>query len=159
MLRASCPMTRLQRHRQVTNWRESCRISPRRQHAVTDHPPRHALSLPAAGRLWRAPNDASSTRLPRSKSDRGEPRDQSRAEEPMLRSGRIRQSCGDRAVFGRAKELCFESTVRLEHSPLDPADLDLEDAARTFPVDHCAYEMPDLAYCIERHQPGPTRAG
>ena len=31
---------------------------------------------------------------------------------------------------GRSKELCFESTVRLEHSPLDPVDLDLEDAAR-----------------------------
>ena len=57
---------------------------------------------------------------------------------------------------GRAKELCFESTVRLEHSPLDPADLDLEDAARTFPVDYSADEMPDLAYCIERHQPGPV---
>jgi len=38
--------------------------------------------------------------------------------------------------------------VRLEHSPLDPADLDLEDA--------CADEMPDLADCIERHQPGPV---
>jgi len=57
---------------------------------------------------------------------------------------------------GRAKELCFESTVRLEHSPLDPADLDLEDAARTFPVDYGADEMPDLAYCIECHQPGPV---
>jgi transglutaminase-like putative cysteine protease len=57
---------------------------------------------------------------------------------------------------GRAKELCFESTVHLEHSPLDPADLDLEDAARTFPVDYGADEMPDLAYCIERHQPGPV---
>jgi hypothetical protein len=54
---------------------------------------------------------------------------------------------------GRAKELCFESTVRLEHSPGDPADLDLEDAARIFPVDYGADEMPDLAYCIECHQP------
>jgi transglutaminase-like putative cysteine protease len=35
---------------------------------------------------------------------------------------------------GRSRELCFESTVRLEHSPLDTADLDLEDAAGTFPV-------------------------
>src|ERR1700687_5828020 len=31
----------------------------------------------------------------------------------------------------RSKELCFESIVRLEHSPLDPADLDLGHAART----------------------------
>ncbi|WGJ13290.1 transglutaminase family protein [Methylocapsa sp. D3K7] len=56
---------------------------------------------------------------------------------------------------GRSKELCFESTVRLEHSPLHAADLDLEDAARTFPVVYSADEMPDLAYCIERHQPDP----
>ncbi len=51
---------------------------------------------------------------------------------------------------GRSKELCFESIVCLEHSPLDAADLDLEDAARTFPVDYSADEMPDLAHCIER---------
>ena len=56
---------------------------------------------------------------------------------------------------GRSKELCFESIVCLEHSPLDAADLDLEDAARTFPVDYSADEMPDLAHCIERHQPDP----
>ena len=43
----------------------------------------------------------------------------------------------------------------LEHLPLDPADLDLEDAARTFPVDYSADEMPDLAYSIERDQPDP----
>ena len=34
---------------------------------------------------------------------------------------------------GRSKELCFESTVCLEHSPLDAADSDLEDPARPFP--------------------------
>ena len=55
----------------------------------------------------------------------------------------------------RSKVLCFESIVRLEHSPLDPADLDLEDAARTFPVDYSADEMLDLAHCIERHHPDP----
>ena len=31
---------------------------------------------------------------------------------------------------GRARELCFKSTVRLEHSPLAASDLDLEDAPR-----------------------------
>jgi transglutaminase-like putative cysteine protease len=56
---------------------------------------------------------------------------------------------------GRSKELCFESIVCLEHSPLDAADLDLEDAATTFPVDYSSDEMPDLAHCIERHQPDP----
>ena len=34
---------------------------------------------------------------------------------------------------GRSKELCFESTVCLEHSPLDAADLEIEDAARWLP--------------------------
>src|SRR3984893_2205701 len=56
---------------------------------------------------------------------------------------------------GRSQELCFESIVCLEHSPLDPADLDLEDAARAFPADYRADEIPDLAHCIERHQPDP----
>ena len=56
---------------------------------------------------------------------------------------------------GRAKELCFESIVCLEHSPSDAAKLDLDDASRTFPVDYSADEMPDLAHCIERHQPDP----
>src|ERR1700730_10505945 len=56
---------------------------------------------------------------------------------------------------GRSQELCFESIVCLEHSPLHPADLDLEDAARAFPFDYRADEIPDLAHCIERHQPDP----
>jgi transglutaminase-like putative cysteine protease len=55
----------------------------------------------------------------------------------------------------RSKELRFESTVCLEHSPLDAADLEIEDPARTFPVDYSADEMPDLANCIERHHPDP----
>ena len=55
----------------------------------------------------------------------------------------------------RSKELRFESTVCLEHSPLDGADLEIEDTARTFPVEYGTDERPDLAYCIERHQPDP----
>jgi transglutaminase-like putative cysteine protease len=56
---------------------------------------------------------------------------------------------------GRSKELRFESTVRLDHSPLDAVGLAIEDPARTFPVDYGADEMPDLANCIERHHPDP----
>jgi len=56
---------------------------------------------------------------------------------------------------GRSKELRFESTVCLDHSPLDAADLKIEDAARTFPVDYDADEMLDLTNCIERHHPDP----
>ena len=56
---------------------------------------------------------------------------------------------------GRSRQLWFESIVCLEHSPSDAGDLDLEDDARTFPFDYSADEMPDLAPCIERHQPDP----
>ncbi len=56
---------------------------------------------------------------------------------------------------GRAEELRFESTVRLEHWPVDAAGLDIEDAARTFPVDYSADEAPDIACCIERHYADP----
>lgn len=56
---------------------------------------------------------------------------------------------------GRSKELCFESIVCLEHSSSDVTNLDVEDEARTFPFHYSADEMPDLACCIERHQPDP----
>jgi transglutaminase-like putative cysteine protease len=56
---------------------------------------------------------------------------------------------------GRSKELCFESIVCLEHSPLDAADVDLEDDTRTFPFGYSADEMPDLAHYIERQQLDP----
>jgi len=55
---------------------------------------------------------------------------------------------------GRANELCFESTVCLEHSPRD-SDRDLEEAATAFPVDY-SDELPDLAHCIQRRQPDPN---
>jgi transglutaminase-like putative cysteine protease len=57
---------------------------------------------------------------------------------------------------GRSKELWFESIVCLEHSSADAAGLDLEDDARTFPFDYSADETPDLAPCLERHQPDPA---
>jgi transglutaminase-like putative cysteine protease len=56
---------------------------------------------------------------------------------------------------GRSNVLSFESTVSLEHSPPDVADLDLEDDASTFPFEYSADEMPDLARCIERHHLDP----
>jgi Bacterial transglutaminase-like N-terminal region/Transglutaminase-like superfamily len=52
---------------------------------------------------------------------------------------------------GRSKELRFESTVHLEHSPMDIADLEIEDAA--FPVNYSTDERPDLAHCIGRQHP------
>jgi len=56
---------------------------------------------------------------------------------------------------GVSTELSFESTVRLEHSPVHPADLSIEEIAQTFPVNYSADELPDLAQCIQRHQPDP----
>ena len=53
---------------------------------------------------------------------------------------------------GRAKELSVESIVSLEHSP---QDLEVDDAARVFPVHYGADEMPDLAHWIERHHADP----
>jgi transglutaminase-like putative cysteine protease len=56
---------------------------------------------------------------------------------------------------GVSTELSFESVVCLEHSPPEVAQLDLEQTARTFPVDYNADELPDLAHCMQRHQPDP----
>jgi transglutaminase-like putative cysteine protease len=55
----------------------------------------------------------------------------------------------------RSKELRFESTVYLEHSPPDVSCLEIEDWAKTFTFEYRADEMPDLACCIERHHPDP----
>jgi transglutaminase-like putative cysteine protease len=52
----------------------------------------------------------------------------------------------------RSAELCFGSTVRLDHSP---SALELEDPERTFPLHYGADETPDLVHCVERHQPDP----
>jgi transglutaminase-like putative cysteine protease len=55
----------------------------------------------------------------------------------------------------RSKELSFESTVCVEHSPPNVTGLEIEDYARSFPFDYSVGEMPDLARFIERHQPDP----
>lgn len=56
---------------------------------------------------------------------------------------------------GQATELSFESVVSLEHSPSEPAVLDIEEKARTFPIDYTGAELPDLADCLQRHHPDP----
>jgi transglutaminase-like putative cysteine protease len=55
----------------------------------------------------------------------------------------------------RAKELWFESIVRLEHSAAHAAGLGLDDDARTFPVAYGADQLADLAPCMRRHHPDP----
>jgi transglutaminase-like putative cysteine protease len=56
---------------------------------------------------------------------------------------------------GRSKELCFKSTVCLEHTPSDASRLEIEDYAKTFPFDYPVDETRDLACCVERHHPDP----
>ena len=54
----------------------------------------------------------------------------------------------------RSKELSFESTVCLEHSPCDTT-FDLEHAGRAFPVDYSVDDLRDLGQYIERLQLDP----
>ena len=55
----------------------------------------------------------------------------------------------------RAKELRFDSTIRLDHSPADIRDLDIEEFARACPFVYGAEEMPDLVRFIERQSVDP----
>ncbi|MFC0385343.1 transglutaminase family protein [Muricoccus vinaceus] len=57
----------------------------------------------------------------------------------------------------RGRELRFESTMRLDHSPVEALDFRLEDHARSLPFSYSVEEMPDLARSMERHQPDPDR--
>jgi transglutaminase-like putative cysteine protease len=52
---------------------------------------------------------------------------------------------------GQAQTLRFDSTIRLDHSPADIGDVDIEDFARTYPFIYGAEDMPDLLRFIERH--------
>ena len=56
---------------------------------------------------------------------------------------------------GRARELRFDSTIRLEHSFDLLLEFQLLDYARTYPFTYGAEEMPDLLRLIERQTPDP----
>jgi transglutaminase-like putative cysteine protease len=59
---------------------------------------------------------------------------------------------------GRAKELTFDSTLRLDHAHQDAPDIEpcLEDYARVYPFSYEPAEMADLLRSIERHYPDPS---
>jgi transglutaminase-like putative cysteine protease len=59
---------------------------------------------------------------------------------------------------GCSSELCFESTVCLDHSPVDTTCLGLKGAARSFPFTYSSEEMPNLALCMEQPQSDPENA-
>jgi transglutaminase-like putative cysteine protease len=50
----------------------------------------------------------------------------------------------------RAKELRFESTIRLRQSYIDVHDIDIEEFARAYPFIYAEEEMPDLIGFVER---------
>ncbi|HEV7802042.1 MAG TPA: transglutaminase family protein [Burkholderiales bacterium] len=53
----------------------------------------------------------------------------------------------------RAKELRFESTIRLDHSPISPVDFPIAAHAQIYPFSYDAEEMPDLLRSVERQYP------
>jgi transglutaminase-like putative cysteine protease len=58
---------------------------------------------------------------------------------------------------GAAEELRFDSTIRLDHSPTNALDFELEDYARIYPFTYPADESPDLLRLIERLYLDPDR--
>ena len=57
----------------------------------------------------------------------------------------------------RAQRLCFNSRVRVEHSPADVQNVNIEEYARKYPFTYSSEEMPDLLRSIERQHLDPLR--
>ena len=59
---------------------------------------------------------------------------------------------------GRAKELTFNSTLRLDHAHQDAPDIEpcLEDYARIYPFSYEPADMTDLLRSVERQYPDPS---
>jgi transglutaminase-like putative cysteine protease len=65
-------------------------------------------------------------------------------------------NCVALARFSRqSRQLRFESTIELDHTPANTPDFQIEDYARTYPFSYSAEEMPDLARLIERQYLDP----
>jgi len=58
---------------------------------------------------------------------------------------------------GRATDLCFDSTIRLDHSPTNALEFQIEDYASTYPFSYGSEESPDLLRSIERQFLDPGR--
>jgi transglutaminase-like putative cysteine protease len=57
----------------------------------------------------------------------------------------------------RATELRFDSRVRMDHAPVEPERVDIEDYARDYPFTYSSEDMPDLLRSIERQHHDPDR--
>lgn len=66
-------------------------------------------------------------------------------------------SVGVARFSSRARELCFDSTVRLDHAPVNALDFPISQGAETYPFVYDIDDMPDLARSIERQYPDPDR--
>ena len=58
----------------------------------------------------------------------------------------------------RAEELSFTSDIRLEHTPSNLADLEIEPQATAYPFSYSEDELPDLMPCMARRYPDPDNA-
>jgi transglutaminase-like putative cysteine protease len=67
-------------------------------------------------------------------------------------------SVGVARFSGRAKELRFDSTVLLDHAPVNALDYPINEDAGTYPFAYDVDELPDLARSIERQYPDPDHA-
>jgi transglutaminase-like putative cysteine protease len=56
-----------------------------------------------------------------------------------------------------ARELSFESNIRLDHFPSDAPDFQTEDYAKAYPFSYHPEEIPDLAPSIARQYPDPEQ--
>jgi transglutaminase-like putative cysteine protease len=58
---------------------------------------------------------------------------------------------------GRSTDLCFDSTIRLDHTPANAVEFQIEDYASTYPFSYGSEESPDLLRSIERQYFDPGR--
>src|SRR5258707_9180770 len=58
---------------------------------------------------------------------------------------------------GRATNLCFDSIIRLDHTPTNALEFQIEDYATTYPFSYGSEESPDLLRSIERQFLDPGR--
>lgn len=56
---------------------------------------------------------------------------------------------------GRARQLRFESTVLIDHTPTNALDFQIAYSAETYPFSYDFDDLPDLARSIERQYPDP----
>jgi transglutaminase-like putative cysteine protease len=67
-------------------------------------------------------------------------------------------SVGVARFSGRARELRFDSLVRLDHAPINALDYPIQEDAGTYPFAYGVDELPDLARSMERQYPDPDHA-